>query len=146
MVYATSFQTSLYVFLQADDNGAHSQWHVTSVEVLHKSSGKQTSFPCGDWIQINSPVTLAASGAAKDVYQPYTVTVHTSDAADASFDGDVSLTLKGENGATSYSMPLGKGSSDNGGTFQVQEGKRTLPLSHCPAPLIRRYVLAHLFS
>ena len=110
------------VFLsQADDNGAHSQWHVTSVDVLHKRSGKQTSFPYGDWIQINSPVTLTAAGAAKDVYQPYTITVYTSEVSDASFDGDVSLTLKGENGVTSYSMPLGRGSSDKGGVFQVRK-------------------------
>ena len=106
---------------QAGDNGAHSQWHVASIDVLHKRSGKQTSFPYRDWIQIDTPITIEAAGAAKDVYQPYQVTVYTSDNTDASFDGDVSLVLKGENGTLSYNTLLGKGSADNA-VFQVCSG------------------------
>ena len=88
--------------------------------MLHKRSGYQTSFPYGDWIQIDSdPVEISASGRPTNVYQPYEVTVYTSDNTDASFDGKVSITLKGQNGATSYSTLLGQGSSDTG-VFQVK--------------------------
>ena len=92
---------------------------MASISVLHKRSGTQTSFPYGDWIQIDSdPVKIVASGKPTNVYQPYKVTVYTSDNTDASFDGKVNITLKGQNGATSYSTLLGQGSSDTG-VFQV---------------------------
>ena len=103
---------------QAGDNGIHSQWHVASVDVLHKRSGKQTSFPIGAWIQADTPITVAAAGAARDVYQPYLITVLTSENTDASFDGDINLVLEGKNGATSYSTLLGRGNSSSG-VFQV---------------------------
>jgi hypothetical protein len=51
-----------------DGSTVHSQWHVSSVEVLHKLSGKQTSFPIEDWISPDSEVTVKAKGT-KDVYQ-----------------------------------------------------------------------------
>lgn len=74
----------------------------------------------GDWIQIDSvPVEIRAEGAPVNVYQPYEIKIHTSENTDASFDGNVSIMLKGENGATTYSTLLGRGGSDTG-IFQVR--------------------------
>jgi hypothetical protein len=42
--------------------------------------------------------------------------VYTSDSSDASFDGEVSLTLKGESGQTSYKALLAQGGP---GVFEV---------------------------
>ena len=51
------------------------------------------------------------------VYVDYTVSVRTSDTADAAFDGDVYLALESEGGRRSVEMHLGKG--DASGPFQV---------------------------
>ncbi len=94
-----------------DDDGIHSLWHVANMDMLHKKSGMQSRFAINDWVRINTPVTVQAD-PARDVYLPYQVTVITSDNADASFDGEVSLTLKGDGGITAYKTLLGKRASD----------------------------------
>lgn len=68
---AHSACTQKLVLRLADSSGGgvHSQWHVASVDVLHKRSGWCTPFTFDEWLQVDSSTTRDKPQAARNVYQ-----------------------------------------------------------------------------
>lgn len=86
--------------------GMFSAWHLARVEVTHLESGREYVFLCNEWLDKEHGLerTLLPSTkdgeAAREVWEEgtYEVRVFTSDIRGAGTDGDVSISIKGEDG------------------------------------------------